>query len=34
MSDYRFETIQVHAGQEAPDSATDARAVPMYATTS
>ena len=34
MSDYRFETIQVHAGQEAPDSATDARAVPIYATTS
>ena len=34
MSDYRFETIQVHAGQEAPDPATDARAVPIYATTS
>ena len=31
---YRFETIQVHAGQEKPDSATDARAVPIYATTS
>ncbi len=31
---YRFETIQVHAGQEQPDSATDARAVPIYATTS
>ena len=34
MSDYRFETLQVHAGQEAPDPATDARAVPIYATTS
>ncbi len=34
MSDYRFETIQLHAGQEEPDSATDARAVPIYATTS
>lgn len=31
---YRFETIQVHAGQESPDPATDARAVPIYATTS
>ena len=31
---YRFETIQVHAGQEQPDPATDARAVPIYATTS
>ncbi|WP_444644695.1 O-acetylhomoserine aminocarboxypropyltransferase/cysteine synthase family protein [Caproiciproducens sp. R1] len=31
---YRFETIQVHAGQEKPDSATDARAVPIYQTTS
>lgn len=31
---YKFETIQVHAGQEKPDSATDARAVPIYATTS
>lgn len=31
---YKFETLQVHAGQEAPDSATDARAVPIYATTS
>jgi O-acetylhomoserine (thiol)-lyase len=26
---YRFETIQIHAGQEKPDSATDARAVPI-----
>ncbi|MGX8700043.1 O-acetylhomoserine aminocarboxypropyltransferase/cysteine synthase family protein [Caproiciproducens sp.] len=31
---YRFETIQVHAGQEKPDSATDARAVPIYQTAS
>ena len=31
---YRFETIQVHAGQETPDPTTDARAVPIYATTS
>lgn len=31
---YKFETMQVHAGQENPDSATDARAVPIYATTS
>ena len=31
---YRFETLQTHAGQESPDSATDARAVPIYATTS
>lgn len=34
MSKYKFETIQVHAGQEKPDPATDARAVPIYATTS
>lgn len=31
---YSFETLQVHAGQETPDSATDARAVPIYATAS
>jgi len=31
---YRFETLQVHAGQETPDPATDARAVPIYQTTS
>ncbi|MCM1506277.1 MAG: O-acetylhomoserine aminocarboxypropyltransferase/cysteine synthase [Ruminococcus flavefaciens] len=31
---YKFETIQVHAGQESPDPTTDARAVPIYATTS
>lgn len=29
-----FETLQIHVGQETPDSATDARAVPIYATTS
>jgi O-acetylhomoserine (thiol)-lyase len=34
MSDYKFETLQVHAGQEQPDPATDARAVPIYQTTS
>jgi len=33
MSDYRFETLQLHVGQEQPDPATDARAVPIYATT-
>lgn len=32
--EYRFETKQVHAGQESPDPTTDARAVPIYATTS
>ncbi|MDR0998312.1 MAG: O-acetylhomoserine aminocarboxypropyltransferase/cysteine synthase [Treponema sp.] len=31
---FKFETIQVHAGQEKPDPATDARAVPIYQTTS
>ena len=31
---YKFETLQLHVGQEQPDSATDARAVPIYATTS
>ncbi len=31
---YKFETLQLHVGQEKPDSATDARAVPIYATTS
>lgn len=31
---YRFETIQLHAGQEKPDPASDARAVPIYQTTS
>jgi len=31
---YKFETIQVHAGQEIPDPTTDARAVPIYLTSS
>lgn len=31
---YRFETLQLHVGQETPDPATDARAVPIYQTTS
>ena len=31
---YTFETLQVHAGQEQPDPATDARAVPIYLTSS
>lgn len=34
MPDLRFETKQLHVGQETPDPATDARAVPIYATTS
>ena len=34
MSKYRFETLQLHVGQETPDPVTDARAVPIYATTS
>ena len=34
MSNYKFETLQLHVGQESPDPATDARAVPIYATTS
>ncbi|MBQ9515329.1 MAG: O-acetylhomoserine aminocarboxypropyltransferase/cysteine synthase [Ruminococcus sp.] len=34
MSNYRFETLQLHVGQETPDPASDARAVPIYATTS
>ena len=36
MSDhkYHFETLQLHVGQENPDPATDARAVPIYQTTS
>jgi len=33
MSDYRFETLQLHVGQEQADPATDARAVPIYQTT-
>ena len=36
MSDhtYRFETLQLHVGQEQPDPVTDSRAVPIYQTTS
>ncbi len=34
MSNYHFETLQIHVGQEQPDPASDARAVPIYATTS
>jgi len=34
MSNYKFETKQIHVGQEQPDPTTDARAVPIYATTS
>ena len=34
MSKYKFETIQLHAGQEHADPVTDSRAVPIYATTS
>lgn len=34
MSNYKFETLQLHVGQEQPDIASDARAVPIYATTS
>ena len=32
MSDYRFETLQLHVGQEQADPATDSRAVPIYQT--
>ena len=34
MTNYKFETLQLHVGQETPDPATDSRAVPIYATTS
>ena len=34
MSNYHFETLQLHVGQEQADPASDARAVPIYATTS
>ena len=34
MGKYQFETMQLHVGQERPDPATDARAVPIYQTTS
>ena len=33
-NNYKFETLQLHVGQEQPDPASDARAVPIYATTS
>ncbi len=34
MANFKFETLQLHVGQESPDPATDARAVPIYQTTS
>ncbi len=34
LNEYKLETLQVHAGQENPDPATDSRAVPIYMTTS
>ena len=34
MAEYKFETLQLHVGQETADPATDARAVPIYQTTS
>lgn len=34
MSNYKFETLQLHVGQETADPVTDSRAVPIYATTS
>lgn len=34
MADYKFETLQLHVGQEQADPATDSRAVPIYQTTS
>ena len=34
MSDYKLDTIALHVGQESPDPATGARAVPIYQTTS
>ena len=34
MSHYKFETLQLHVGQEQTDPATDSRAVPIYQTTS
>ena len=34
MAQYKFETLQLHVGQEQPDPASDARAVPIYQTTS
>ena len=32
QKNYRFETLQLHAGQESPDPATGARCVPVYQT--
>lgn len=34
MANYKFETLQLHVGQETPDPVTDSRAVPIYQTTS
>ena len=34
MANYKFETLQLHVGQEQADPATDSRAVPIYQTTS
>ena len=34
MNEYKFETLQLHVGQEQADAVTDSRAVPIYATTS
>ena len=34
MSEYKFETLQLHAGQEVAEGTTKARAVPIYQTTS
>lgn len=34
MTNFKFETLQLHVGQETPDPATDSRAVPIYQTTS
>ena len=34
MSNYKFETLQLHVGQEQADPATDSRAVPIYQSTS
>ncbi|MBQ3729424.1 MAG: PLP-dependent transferase, partial [Spirochaetales bacterium] len=34
MEKYKFETLQLHVGQEQADPATDSRAVPIYQTTS
>lgn len=33
-NNYEFETLQIHVGQESPDPASDARAVPIYQTSS